>query len=110
MRCALLFLVPALALSGCGSTYMTSEQAIALYGTDDPATVAAIQRQKLDRTMADVDRSNARLWGQVQQGNTLIRQGQQSTPEIQPYSYQRTEGVWVYCNRTSSYTVACRTN
>lgn len=88
MRCALLFLVPALALSGCGS----------------------MTQADYDSLSRSLSQSNAQMQQYQVQNQALIQQGQQGMANLQPYSYQRTDGVWVYCNRTSSYTVACRTN
>lgn len=88
MRCALLFLVPALALSACGS-------------------MTQADYQSLSRSLSQ---SNAQMQQYQAQNQAVIQQGQQSMSNLQPYSYQRTDGVWVYCNQTSSYTVSCRTN
>lgn len=144
MRCALLFLVPALALATPayaeqpvqlgGDYYMVKPSDCVTYKdlipgyvtcydsdgdstgteiamTDEELETYAIRRARTKSIIAQgLAQSNAQLQQYQAQNWNMIRQGQQSMPEIQPYSYQRTDGVWVYCNRTSSYTVACRTN
>ena len=73
----------------------------------------AQQREEYNRARQGIAQSNANLQQTLNNGNALIQQGNQSlynTMNAQPYSYQRSDGVWVYCNRTSSYTVSCRTN
>jgi hypothetical protein len=108
-KITLLALVPALVLSGC-TTSITAEQAMARYGTNDPAEVAAIQQRNFNQAMAGAQASNAQLWGQVQQGNVLLQRGQQqmNTQAQQNYNYQRSDGVWVRCTRLSDSVVNCQ--
>lgn len=84
----LLLLVPALALAGCAN--MTQED----YNTLSQAlSQANVTTQQMQQSTAQ-----------------MVQQTQINPNNLQPYSYQRSDGVWVYCNRTSSYTVSCRTN
>lgn len=113
MRCALLFLVPAIALSGCGP--MTQEEYQQLSNS-------------LSQTNAQMQAYQAQNWNLIQQGQQNMpytaqpyTQPQQSqsyvvAPSSKPimttpdfYKYQNTVGQWVYCNKTSTYTVNCRT-
>lgn len=143
MRCALLFLVPAIALSGCATTaapnrvgnnfFMAGDSQcsqmqpmgtshISCYDKNGKFTGSrqALSQYELQaylnqrqQTSASIDQSFAASQNFMQQvlqnGNQMIQQGQQSMSNLQPYSYQNTDGQWVYCNRTSTYTVNCRT-
>jgi hypothetical protein len=95
-----------LALGACSST-MTQEQAMARYGTTDPATIAAIQQRNYNQTMNNLTAMNSQMQQNVAMGWVTLSQGQQP-PAVGNYQYQGSDGSWVYCVRVSASVVNCR--
>lgn len=105
MRVAAVALL-SLALGAC-STSMTYDQAMARYGTTDPAAIRAIQQQNYNQAMAGIQATNNQLQQTVSQGWVTLQQGQQA-PAVGDYRYQNSAGTWIYCQRVSSSVINCR--
>lgn len=94
----LLCLVPFAGLAGCAN---------ANWGT----------QADYEQAMYGIQRSNAQMQQTLAQQNQMLQNNNAAmaqsigsgTTTPDSYSYQRSDGVWVYCNKTSSYTVNCRT-
>ena len=87
---------------------MTAEQAMARYGTDDPAEVQAIVNQHYNQAMGNAQAANTQMQQTLQTGFQTIQRGQAGWQDLPSYTYQRPDNVFFHCTKLSDSVVSCR--